>query len=246
MLFFLACLQNQPTPQEPVETPTSIESPKAVTPTEKTIAVHHAGKLLEMMHNGDISAKISLQEFSTRAHIYALGAEENLKGEVMIWDSKPLISHNNNGNVEVMSTFDTHATLLVYATVAQWIEVGTIQGQDITSLETMIADHAHKNGWKQDTPFPFLLKGKVKSMTWHVIDWKEGMEHSHENHISSGAHGTKEGDMVDILGFYSTKHKAIWTHHSVNSHMHVRLADNTFSAHVDTLEADSLSLWLPQ
>ena len=56
---------------------------------EVNYKVEYKGALKNMMHKGDISAKADLKEIENLEHIYALGALENLKGEIQIIDSKP-------------------------------------------------------------------------------------------------------------------------------------------------------------
>jgi len=81
-----------------------------------------------------------------------------------------------------------------------------------------------------------MLEGTASSFDWHVINWKDGdTEHSHEKHISSGLHGTIENREVDLLGFYSDSHHAIFTHHTTNMHIHVKTRDNKIAGHVDGL-----------
>ena len=45
-----------------------------------------------------------------------------------------------------------------------------------------------------------------------------------------------ENTEVLVLGFYSNKHKAIFTHHSSDSHMHFKTNDNTLAGHIDDIE----------
>jgi acetolactate decarboxylase len=91
------------------------------------------------------------------------------------------------------------------------------------------------------------MEGSVSSFDWHVINWADGdTEHSHEKHISSGPHGTIRNQSVDILGFYSNKHHAIFTHHTTNMHLHVKTKDNVVSGHVDGITlAGGIKLKLP-
>ena len=75
-----------------------------------------------------------------------------------------------------------------------------------------------------------------KSFDWHVINWKDGdTEHSHEKHINSGLNGTIENRQVEMLGFYSDSHHAIFTHHTTNMHIHVKTVDTKIAGHVDGL-----------
>jgi len=55
--------------------------------------VDYKGALKNMMHKGDLSAKISLSEINEINYLYALGAVENLKGEILILDGIPSVSY---------------------------------------------------------------------------------------------------------------------------------------------------------
>ena len=122
----------------------------------------------------------------------------------------------------------------------------TISSRD--QLEKHIAKIASFNGINTEKPFPFLLEGKAKSLSWHVINWKKNdKNHTHKKHIESGPHGTIKNKNVIILGFYSTKHKAIFTHHSTNIHMHFKTADHNLAGHIDKLIlGDKMIIKLPK
>ena len=202
-----------------------------------TFKVEHKGALKNMMHKGDISAKADLKGLENSEHVYALGAMENLKGEIQIFDSKPF----NTMVVDSVLTFDhsfkKKATLLVHASVNNWKSIRI--PADVVShkqLETYIEQEAEKNQLQPDVPFPFLIEGTPKSFDWHVINWKDGdTEHSHDKHIRSGLNGTIENKPVEMLGFYSNSHHAIFTHHTTNMHIHVKTVDNKIAGHVDDI-----------
>ncbi len=205
---------------------------------ENIYNVQYRGALKLMMHKGDVSAKAELKGLKSLAHVYALGALENLKGEIQIFDGQPYNTIVENGKSVIDSTFGKKATLLVWAQIENWIDV--IIPSEIRSfedLEKFIADSALGNGIPLNEPFPFLLNGKVRSLDWHIIDWKDGdMEHSHEKHITSGLHGTLENTEVEILGFYSKHHRAIFTHHTTNIHSHFKTQNSPYGGHVDDLQ----------
>ena len=210
--------------------------------------VQHAGVLKNMMQKGDITAKADLDSLRNRQNLYALGALENLKGEILIMNSQPYISYVDEGQLIVDGNFDHKATLLVTATVSKWKTV-TIP-EEITShdeLEAYIESAAKENGIDVHAPFPFLLAGKPSSFDWHVINWKEGdTEHSHEKHVTSGPHGVLTNQEIEILGFYSDSHHAVFTHHTTNMHMHFLLDDGSNAGHVDDiLLGQGMKLMLP-
>lgn len=213
------------------------------------VTVHHRGALRNMMHQGDISAKADLRELQDREHLYALGALEKLKGELLIWDGTSYLASASGEEVVIEHTFDRKATLLVYAQVAEWTPVAVPDTVNTYSgLETFIAQAAAKKGLDLEAPFPFLLQGQIARAAWHVIDWPEGdTEHSHTKHRQSGPHGTLEQEPMDILGFYSKHHTGVFTHHTTNMHLHFRTHDGRLVGHLDNLmpQGGELVLYVP-
>lgn len=210
--------------------------------------VQHAGILKNMMRKGDISAKADLDTFQNQPNLYALGALEKLKGEIMILAGRPYISFEQEGRVEIDSSFDHKAALLVKGSVEGWKAIDIpADVKDHDDLEAFIAKAAEENGIDVHAPFPFMLRGTPKSFDWHVINWKDGdTEHSHDKHITSGPHGTMTDTKVQILGFYSDSHHAIFTHHTTNMHMHYITSDETNAGHVDDIElGEGMKLLLP-
>jgi len=203
----------------------------------KLFKVEYNGALKNMMHKGDISAKVDLALFENTKHFYALGAIENLKGEIQIFDSRPYNTIFIDSTLTFDNSFNKKATLLVYASVSKWKSIN-IPDSVVTyeQLESYIAQVAKENKINIDKPFPFLIKGTLKSFDWHVINWKDGdTEHSHEKHIISGPHGTINNRQVEMLGFYSDSHHTVFTHHTTNMHIHVKTVDHKIAGHVDGL-----------
>lgn len=221
----------------------------ATTPdTGDKFKVEYKGALKNIMHKGDISAQADLTDFQDTKHFYALGAVENLKGEILILDSKPYISSVQDQELTISNSFEHKATLLVYASVGKWANF--IIPDNVSTyedLEKHIEQTAKDNGINTDEPLPFMLSGTAKSFDWHLIDWKDGdTEHSHEKHINSGLHGTLTDQDVEILGFYSNSHHAIFTHHTTNMHLHIKTTDNKTSGHLDGLTlGQGMTLKLP-
>ena len=54
-----------------------------------------------------------------------------------------------------------------------------------------------------------------------------------------------EGNEVEILGFFSRRHKGIFTHHDSNVHVHLITRDKSMMGHVDKLEfgCGAMKLW---
>ncbi len=208
--------------------------------------VQHRGALRNFMHNGDLSAKASLDTLQNHQHLYALGAVENLKGEIQIFDGQPVISREVSGEVSISEDWNHKAALLVWTEVANWSE--TPITSDVKTYEEL-EQFVVKVAGDRAQPFPFRLKGTVASLDWHVINWPEDdIEHTHEKHRTSGLYGTLENSAVEILGFYSTEHTGIFTHHTTNMHLHFRTDDGELAGHSDglLLGQKKMSLYLPR
>ncbi len=215
---------------------------------EAKINVQHSGALKNIM-SGNIDATISLDLLSNKNSLYALGAMENLKGEIQIFNSKVRISSVNNSNIKINESFNNAATLLVYAEVKVWESFklpSTVLTKD--DLENEVYIIAKEYGIDVEKPFPFLIEGQVSSLKWHVIDWKEeDSVHTHKKHKESGLNGVLNNESVEILGFYSTKHKAVFTHHTTNIHMHFITKNNIVAGHLDDLTlGNKIILKLPK
>ncbi len=200
--------------------------------------VKHAGALKNFMRKGDISAKFDLTDLKNKKGLYALGALENLGGEIQIFDSAPYNTFSSRkGQLSFDHSFQRKASLLVYTEVSAWDEL-EIPASISTrkQLEKFVENSALKNGIDTEKPFPFLIAGKAASISWHVVNWdKNDDHHTHRKHIESGPNGTLESVNALILGFYSSKHKAIFTHHSTNMHMHFKTVDNKVAGHIDQI-----------
>ncbi len=209
--------------------------------------VKHSGALRTIM-SGNIQAVISLDSLSNKKNLYALGAVDNLKGEIQIFNSKPSNSFVIDGSLKIKDSYNLKAALLVYAEVEAWDSFQIEKSKTKSELEEKIFKMAKSNGINLEKPFPFLLEGNVASLDWHVINWNEGDTiHNHKKHKASGLNGTLRNTDVEILGFYSTKHKAVFTHHTTNMHMHFKTDDTATTGHVDDLLLnETITLKLPK
>lgn len=227
------------------------------------VKVKYFGALKNLMHKGDLSSKVALSDLANVENLYALGAVENLKGEVLILDSKPMVSSVEYAKEELVmldtvfneefrvvamdNSFEKNACLLVYASVKEWESIAIPNTYlSYEEFEGFVEEKAVELGINTEGPFPFMIEGVAKSFDWHVIDWPAGdTEHSHEKHIHSGLYGTVENQTVEMLGFYSDKHHAIFTHHTTNMHVHVK-SDKAIGHADDFTLGENMTLKLPR
>ena len=214
----------------------------------KTWEVRYAGALKKMMKKGDISAKADLADFKNTEHLYAIGAMEDLNGEIQIIDGESFNTMVVDSTLIFDQSFDKKATLLVYVTIPSWTSYDIPDHvKTYGALEEFVGSTAKQHNINHKEPFPFLLEGNATSFDWHVINWKDGdTKHTHDKHIRSGLHGTIENQEAQYVGFYSDSHHRIFTHHTTNMHIHVKTSDNTIAGHMDDLELGTdMKLLLP-
>lgn len=219
------------------------------TPRNQTFTVAYKGALKNIMRKGDVSAKADLAEYEHTENLYALGAVGNLKGEIQIFDSQPYISSMEDGHIIFDTSYVKKATLLVSAQVKEWLSFQIPSDiNEKKDLEKHIEKVARENNIDTNEPFPFLIEGNIQELDWHVINWKDGdTEHSHEKHIQSGLNGSMQQQAVILLGFYSDSHHAIFTHHTTNMHIHLKMKNGQIAGHVDDLKiGQDMILKLPK
>jgi len=215
--------------------------------SKQEVEVLHSGALMELM-SGNLGATVSLNDLATKDHLYALGALEQLQGEILVMDGAVYVSTVNDSTVRMSNGWGQKAALLVYSEVANWIEVEIPPDLKVQKdLEAFVKGIAGTLGIDTDKPFPFLLEGEVERLDWHVINWDvTDKVHTHEKHQNAGLNGKLTDEAVTILGFYSEAHKGIFTHHSSNMHLHFKGIDGAIAGHVDDLVlSERMKLKLP-
>lgn len=214
-----------------------------------TYTVQHKGAMTAMFDKNQIAGKYAVKPLLAKPHLYALGPLDKLTGEITVWDGKLRVSKVNGDVVETTTPNDAKSVFLVWSYVSQWREL-TIPDEVRTykQLEMFIAQKAVQAGHNTAKPFPFLLKGTLAKGDFYVINLvPDGTPHTREKHDAAKAHFPLENDMVNILGFYSTKHKGIFTPPTSNMHLHVITADGEKMGHLDDLvPGATLRLYLPK
>lgn len=220
-------IENDDLPSEGIE---SISTIKVST------EVVSSGSLHDLMQ-GNLKATISLKDFAKTPHLYAVGALENLKGEVQIFDGKSLVSRKSDEMVLIDKTFNSSAALLVYAVVEEWQEIkipSMIKSHK--QFEIFVQQAAEKAGLDTTKPFPFLLSGDILKLDWHIVFWDENnTNHTEQSHVNSGLNGVLANGEVEILGFYSQNHEGVFTHKGQKTHMHFHTKSTKLAGHVDSI-----------
>jgi len=194
---------------------------------------------------GDVSGAIDLATLAHLPHLYALGPREGLVGEVTVFDGRPSVSRVVDGGMEIDASFDHRACFLAFAIVATWDEVALVHPIDsVAMLEARLLETALARG--ATAPFPIRVTGIAEHLELHVLDKLDGLRHTPALHERAKVHFTVERSAVEVIGFWSRWHRAIFTPGDSDLHMHVRTLDDRTSGHLETIElAAGASLWLP-
>jgi acetolactate decarboxylase len=188
---------------------------------------------------GDISGHVTLISLSHLQHLYALGPVERLQGEVSIFESVPTISRITDSAIRVDTGFEVSACFLVYAQVNAWrrVTIPIAIGEEAT-LESYIVKTASELRIHISQPFLFLINATTERATFHVLDKRDGLPHSAELHEKAKVRFVLQREPVEVIGFYSNRHRGIFTPSDANIHMHVRSANGQMSGHLEKIQLE--------
>lgn len=95
-------------------------------------------------------------------------------------------------------------------------------------------------------PFAFKLIGKISKAIIHIQNLQEGANISSPDEAYQGQTNYElYNEESEIIGFFSMKHKGVFTHHDSFLHMHLILKDERKMGHLDELEIGKMNLYLP-
>jgi alpha-acetolactate decarboxylase len=197
---------------------------------------------------GDVSGKVALRALGRERSLYALGPLEGVRGEVSVFDGVGHISRVRQSAIEVKDSLDVRACFLVYAHVSDWLDAAWSAPIDgLEQVERAVVTEAAARGIDVAAPFPFRLTGRATHLDLHVLDKRDELPHNRERHEQAKVRFAYHHEDVDVLGFFSTQHRGIFTPGESNMHMHAKLQDGRAAGHVDGLAlAPGSSLWLPR
>lgn len=197
------------------------------------------------MWKGRLGSMINLDTIANKEHLYGLGPLEGLRGEILIIDGTAYISRVESvTDMKVEKTFRGKAPFFVHAYENQWKEYKLpetiISLNDLEAYLLQVADTQH--------PFVFKLKAKVAEASIHVVNLPEGAkvsspEQAHQGQVSY----TLKDIEADIVGFFSTSHQSVFTHHDTFMHLHLITSDRTMMGHLDSIsfKPGAVILYLP-
>ena len=173
-----------------------------------------------VMWKGELSGTIKLDTISHKKGLYGLGPESYLTGELLINNGQSYVSKvTSDSTMTVEKTFDVSAPFLVYANVTEWNEIELVSNiKSIKDIEKLVDEKTTE--FKR--PFAFKLTGKISKAIIHIQNLPKGTKvlSPKEAHQGQTNYELKDEEAT-IIGFFSTEHKGVFTHHDSNIHLHL-------------------------
>jgi acetolactate decarboxylase len=207
--------------------------------------INIVGAMKNVMWKGELEGSINLDTISNKNGLYGLGPVSYLSGELLINNGKSYMSKvNADSTITVENTYNTSAPFFVYGNVTEWNEIDLpFDVKTIADLEKFID---HKTS-EYKRPFAFKLIGRVSNAMIHIQNLPLGTKVSSPDEAHKGQMNyTITSDAVEIIGFFSTEHKGVFTHHDSFLHMHLITKDESKMGHLDQLLIDEMKLFLPK
>lgn len=218
----------------------SPEQEKSTYPDVKIVSA-----MKQVMWSGELQGKINLDTIQNKKGLQGIGPESYLTGELMVIDGKSYISKvTSDSTMKVQETFNSSAPFFVYTHVNEWkkIEIPSTV-KDIKALEKFVDDESKT----LKRPFAFKVSGKVSNAIIHIQNLPKGTKVSSPKEAHQGQVNYKlKGEMVDIIGFFSTEHKTVFTHHDTFMHLHLLTKDKSKMGHLDEAIFENITLFLPK
>ncbi len=190
-----------------------------------------------MMHDGQTSTVVRTSDVVPGPHTYAVGALSELRGEVTIVDDQVWLSYPHGaGHRTIADANHTEgAALLVTAQVEHWNEVRIEEDLAMDEFEAHLAKLAEKRQLA-DEPFVFRVEALFPRLEIHVVDGsklKPGTS-AREHHAASVQIKSMQV-AATLVGFRSSSHQGVFTHHGETTHVHAVLSDPLVTGHVDAV-----------
>lgn len=191
------------------------------------------GAMRNTMFNGQLAGLIRLDSIA-QPGTYGIGPVEFLRGELLLWDGHAYRSAAQGDTaMEVEQRPDSKAPFFVHQFVKEWTEIMLPDSiTDLPMLDAFLTARFAALG----KPFAFTLQGKISEVRAHIVDVTPGtvINGPDDAHRENKNYRLTDRTM-DLLGFFSTRHKAVFTHHDTNIHVHAITADRDWMGHVEEL-----------
>lgn len=220
-------------------------SVKATSAQSPENAVKVVGAMRNVMRKGQLFGTIALDTIANKKHLYGLGPVEFLTGELLIVDGKAYQSTVvSTKTMKVEEIFSVKAPFFVYANINTWQEQ-TLPDSVKSLVE--LEHYLEKLTENITQPFTFRIIGNIKTANIHIVNLPAGTKVNSPEDAHQGQTNYQIADKeVEIIGFFSKQHQAIFTHHDTFIHTHLITKDKSMMGHLETVsfEAKKMKVYL--
>ncbi|MFP4845545.1 acetolactate decarboxylase [Winogradskyella sp. PE311] len=197
-----------------------------------------------VMWKGELGGKIRFDTISNKKGLYGIGPLSYLAGEVLINNGVSYVSKvTTDSTMTVETNFNVSAPFFVYTNVTEWDKIELPSDiKTIRDIEKLVDEKTV--GLKR--PFAFKLRGKVSRAIIHIQNLPVGTKVSSPAEAHQGQTNYEiNNEDVEIIGFFSTEHKGVFTHHDSNIHLHLITNDKRKMGHLDEVEIEKMKIYFP-
>jgi len=200
---------------------------------QQSSSIEVVGQMRDVMWKGDLTGKISTDSLN-HPHAYGLGPIEYLKGEVLLFEGQTFISKVIDSVApQVAQVNSTKAPFFVYSKESMLNTISVAPSElSLQSTEELI-DSLYSD---YDKPLLVRIDGVFQNITIHSVNLPEGSSVSSPDEAHKGLTQYRYKNLSgSIVGFFSRKHNAIFTHHDSFLHAHFISEDRSIMGHVDSV-----------
>ncbi len=208
--------------------------------------VNIIGQMKNVMWKGELQGNIHIDTLTVKTNLYGLGPVEYLKGEILVMDGVSYQSRVVNDTMMIVEeTYDIKAPFFSYAHITGWSRQ-PLPG-DVRTIRQL---EIYLDSLTRSAPRPFLFKltGIVEQADIHIVNLPAGARVRSPDEAHTGQKTFElKNEASDILGFFSTGHQAVFTHHDSFLHMHLITTDRRKMGHLDQalFKKGTMTLYLP-
>lgn len=206
------------------------------------------GAMKNVMWKGELKGNILLDTITNKKHLYGMGPLEGLKGEIMIIDGNCFVSkYKTDTSAMISLDYKVKAPFFGYANIEKWDTINL--PQNIETIKDLDAYLEQIKNRKQE-PFFFTIETEIENASIHIMNLPENVKVTSPQiaHEKGQKDYSIQNRKVILVGFFSTQHQTIFTHHDTYTHIHLMTADYTLMGHVDEmkLKKGTSKIFLPK
>lgn len=202
---------------------------------EKPYEVKMAGKAKNVMQGTDLSNHLSLDSILVPG-LYGLGPNDNLQGEITVYDGVPFVSTVINGKVKMKIDSNAKAPFFVYSHLNYRKVKETVRWKSVQDIDYTIQRIKKYFKIPEDDAFPFIVEAEFSKIKLHIIMRDTNEEkHSHEAHNKAKVPFEYKNIEGKLIGFYSKHHEGVFTPKGSRIHVHFLAADGSVTGHLDDI-----------